>query len=82
MHGPCFDGSGGLGFGLVIWTVAMTLSPAAVTARRNVAQRIERLLRVVERAHRLPSRRERFSVRHALELMKVGQYPDAEEAML
>jgi hypothetical protein len=61
----------------------MTLSPAAVvTARRNVAQRVERLLKVVERAHRPPSRREIFYVIDALELMKVGQYPEAEEAML
>ena len=61
----------------------MTFSPAAVvTARRNVSQRIERLLKVVERAHRPPSRREIFHVRNALELMKVGQYPEAEEAML
>ena len=61
----------------------MTLSPAAVAAaRRNVVQRIERLLKVVERAHRPPSRREIFYVRDALELMKVGQYPEAEEAML
>jgi hypothetical protein len=62
---------------------AMTVSPAAVaTAHRNVVQRIERLLKVVERAHRPPSRREIFHVRDALELMKVGRYPEAEEAML
>jgi hypothetical protein len=61
----------------------MTISPAAVvTARRNVAQRIERLLNVVDRAHRPPSRREIFYVRHALELVKVGRYPDAEEALM
>ena len=61
----------------------MALSPAAVAAaRRNVVQRIERLLNVVERAHRPPSRREIFYVHDALKLMKVGQYPEAEEAML
>jgi len=61
----------------------MTLSPAAVaTARRNVVQRIERLLNVVDRAHRPPSRRELFYVRQALDLMKTGRYPDAEEAIL
>jgi len=61
----------------------MTLSPAAVaTARRNVVQRIERLLNVVDRARRPPSRREIFYVRQALDLMTVGRYPDAEEAML
>ena len=58
-------------------------SPAAVAAtRRNVAQRIERLLKVVERAHRPPSRREIFHIGNALDLMKVGHYPEAEEAML
>ncbi|CAN5546085.1 hypothetical protein BH10PSE6_BH10PSE6_04630 [soil metagenome] len=61
----------------------MTISPAGVaTARQNVAQRIERLLKIIERAHRPPSRREIFHVGDALELMKVGRYPEAQEAML
>jgi hypothetical protein len=61
----------------------MTPSPAdAATARRTVSQRIERLLAGLERARRQPNRREIFHVRNALELVKLGQYPEAEEAAL
>ena len=61
----------------------MTVNPAAaVTARRNVAQRIERLLASLDSARRQPSRREVFHVCTALDRMKVGRYPEAEEAML
>ena len=66
------------GIGLVLWTVPTTLSPAAVaTACRNVVQRLDRLLNVMDRARRAPSWREIFHVRHALDLMKAGRYPDA-----
>ena len=55
---------------------------SAGPARRTVVQRIERLLEVVERARRPPSRREIFHVGDALEHLRAGQYPEAEEAML
>jgi hypothetical protein len=61
----------------------MTLTPAAIaTARRNVAQRIERFLASLERDGRLPNRRDRFYLREALEKLATGQFPTAEEAML
>ena len=67
---PCPDA----GIGSVLCTVPMTLGPAAVaTARRNLVQRIDRLLNVVDRAHRAPGRREIFHVHHALDLMKAGR---------
>jgi len=46
----------------------MTVSPAAVaTARRHVAQRIERFLNGLERAGRPPNRRELHHLREALQ---------------
>jgi hypothetical protein len=60
----------------------MTLNPTArATARRNVADRIDRFLNVLERARRLPNRRELFWLRHALVNLQEGQYPAGEEAM-
>ena len=61
----------------------MTVSPAAVaTARRNVAQRIERFLNGLERARRPPNRRELHHLREAFEKLEAGQYPEGEDAML
>ena len=61
----------------------MTVSPAAVaTARRNVAQRIERFLNGLERAGRLPNRRELHHLREAFQKLEAGQYPEGEDAML
>ena len=58
----------------------MTVSPAAVaTARRNVAQRIERFLNGLERAGRLPNR---HHLREAFQKLEAGQYPEGEDAML
>ena len=60
----------------------MTVSPAAVaTARRNVAQRIERFLNGLERAGRPPNRRELHHLREALQKLEAGQYPEGEDAM-
>jgi hypothetical protein len=60
----------------------MTLSPTArATARRNVAERIDRFLNVLARAQRLPNRRELFWLRHALANLQEGQYPAGEDAM-
>jgi hypothetical protein len=45
----------------------MTLNPTArATARRNVADRIERFLNNLQLARRLPNRGELFWLRHAL----------------
>src|SRR5436190_20938500 len=61
----------------------MTVSPAAVaTARRNVAQRIERFLNGLERADRPPNRRELYHLWEALQKLEAGQYPEGEDAML
>jgi hypothetical protein len=61
---------------------AMTLNPTArATARRNVAERINRFLNGLHRARRLPNRRESFWLRHALVNLQEGQYPAGEEAM-
>jgi hypothetical protein len=63
--------------------VTETPGPAAVaTARRTVAQRIERLLAGLEQARRQPSRREVFHICDALTLMKGGQHAEAEAAVL
>ena len=61
----------------------MTVSSAAVaTARRNVAQRIERFLNGLERARRPPNRRELHHLREAFQKLEAGQYPEGEDAML
>jgi hypothetical protein len=61
----------------------MTFSPAAIaTARRNVAQRIERFLNGLERAGRPPNRRELYYLREAFQKLEAGQYPESEDAML
>jgi hypothetical protein len=60
----------------------MTLNPTArATARRNVADRIDRFLNGLEVARRLPNRRELFWLRDALVNLEAGQYPEGEDAM-
>jgi hypothetical protein len=60
----------------------MTLNPTArTTARRNVAERIDRLLNGLEGARRQPNRRELFWLRDALVNLQEGQYPAGEDAM-
>ena len=60
----------------------MTLNPTArATARRNVAERIDRFLNGLRGARRLPNRRELFWLREALANLQEGQYPAGEEAM-
>jgi len=60
----------------------MSLNPTArATARRNVAERIDRFLNGLQRVKRLPNRRELFWLRHALADLQEGQYPAGEDAM-
>jgi hypothetical protein len=60
----------------------MTLSSAApATARRAVAQRIERFLNGLDRAGRAPNRREVYYLREALQMLEAGLYPEGEDAM-
>ena len=60
----------------------MTLNPTArTTARRNVAERFDRFLNVLQRARRLPNRRELFWLRHALVNLEGAEYPAGEDAM-
>jgi hypothetical protein len=60
----------------------MTLNPTArATARRNVADRIDRFLKGLERTGRQPNRRELFWLHKALANLQEGQYPGGEEAM-
>ena len=60
----------------------MPLNPAAhATARRNVAERFDRFLNVLDRTRRLPNRRELFWLRHALVNLQEAQYPAGEDAM-
>ena len=60
----------------------MTLNPIArATARRNVAERIDRFLNGLKAARRLPNRRELFWLRDALVNLEAGQYPEGEDAM-
>jgi hypothetical protein len=60
----------------------MTLNPTArATARRNVADRFDRFLNVLQRARRLPNRRELFWLRHALASLDEADYPAGEDAM-
>jgi hypothetical protein len=56
-------------------------STARATARRNVADRVDRFLKGLERAKRQPNRRELFWLREALANLQEGQYPAGEEAM-
>jgi hypothetical protein len=53
--------------------------PAA--ASRQIAHRIVRFLGGLERARRQPNRRETYHLRHALERLGAGQYPESEEAL-
>src|SRR5258708_13251804 len=60
----------------------MTLNPTArATARRNVAERFDRFLNVLQRARRLPNRRELFWLRHALVNLRDAEYPAGEDAI-
>jgi len=54
---------------------------AQATARRNVAERFDRFLTVLQRARRLPNRRELFWLRHALASLQEAQYPAGEDAL-
>ena len=65
-----------------VFNPSMTLNPtASATARRNVAERIDRFLNVLRRTRRLPNRPELFWLRHALVNLQEGQCPAGEEAM-
>lgn len=61
----------------------MNSNPAAEegTPYRDVAQRIGRFLRGLERARRQPNRREAYHLRVALDHLKAEQYADSDEAM-
>ena len=60
----------------------MTLNPTAhASARRNVADRVDRFLNVLDRARRQPNRRELFWLRHALVNLRGAEYPAGEDAM-
>jgi hypothetical protein len=60
----------------------MALNPTALaTARRNVAERVDRFLNGLRRTHRLPNRRELFWLRDALVKLQEGQHPAGEDAM-
>lgn len=60
----------------------MTLNPTArATARRNVAERFDRFLNILQRARRQPNRRELFWLRHALVNLQEAEYPAGEDAM-
>ena len=55
---------------------------AAATAHRNLQQRIERQLGVVEREGRAPSDRESLWIQRAIDALRVGEYRRGEEDML
>ena len=60
----------------------MALNPTALaTARRNVAERIDRFLIVLDRAGRMPNRRELFWLRQALASFDNADHPAGEDAM-
>lgn len=61
----------------------MNTNPAAEegTPHRDVAQRIGRFLRGLERARRQPNRREAYHLRLALEHLRSSQFADSDEAM-
>lgn len=65
------------------WSSVVNLNPAAEegTPHRDVAQRIGRFLRGLERARRQPNRREAYHLRLALEHLRTEQYADSDEAM-
>lgn len=61
----------------------MTLSPKAVaTARRNLAQRIGRLITAMEKEAREPTPWEAHYTVIALQLLEADRYPDGEWTML
>ena len=58
------------------------MNPTALaTARRNVAEPIDRFLTGLDRAIRAPNRRELFWLRTALANLEEGHYPLGEDAM-
>ncbi|MCW5735032.1 MAG: hypothetical protein KIS73_12945 [Enhydrobacter sp.] len=61
----------------------MNTNPAAEEGNphRDVAQRIGRFLRGLERARRQPNRREAYHLRLALEHLRAAQYADSDVAM-
>ena len=60
----------------------MTLNPTArATARRNVADRIDRFLNGLQSARCLPNPRELFWLREALVNLQEARYPAGEDAM-
>ena len=61
----------------------MNTNPAAEdgTPHPDVALRIGRFLRGLERARRQPNRREAYHLRLALEHLRAKQYADSDEAM-
>jgi hypothetical protein len=60
----------------------MTLNPTArATARRNVAERIDRFLNGLQQARRQPNRRELFWLRQALVHLQEAEYPAGEDAL-
>jgi len=60
----------------------MTLNPTArATARRNVADRIDRFLNGLQSARCLPNPRELFWLREALVNLQEARYPEGEDAM-
>ena len=61
----------------------MNTNPAAEdgTPHPDVALRIGRFLRGLERARRQPNRREAYHLRLALEHLRAEQYTDSDEAM-
>lgn len=61
----------------------MTLSPKAVqTARRNLAQRIERVLTKIDQEGRQPTARESHYVSIALDQLEADRHHDGEWTML
>jgi superfamily II DNA or RNA helicase len=57
-------------------------SAAEGPARPDVAQRIGRFLRGLERARRQPNRREAYHLRLALERLRAQEYSESDAAML
>lgn len=51
-------------------------------APAGLAQRIEKLLRGLERAKRQPNRREAYHLREALEMIETERYAEAEAAVI
>lgn len=64
------------------WSPVVNANPAEEgPPHRDVAQRIGRFLRGLERARRQPNRREAYHLRLALEHLRAGQHADGDMAM-